>query len=376
MVKPNAVVRIVLSGGGTGGHLFPLIAVARQLAAQAAAAGQALELHYVGPTPQDAALLSAEGMRLHRIFAGKLPRYATWRVLFELLKFPVGLVQALGIMLVVMPDAVFAKGGYGSVPAVLAAWLYRIPVMIHETDTVPGLSNRLAARLARRVAITFPQTAQSFKEGKTILTGNPFRRPLLAGSVGRGRATFAIATDKPVLLILGGLQGAGPINDLVIASLRDLLVRYEVIHQTGERNYRQVVEEAKVEVGAGVEVSYHARPFLAEQELADAYAVANLVVLRAGSGISEIAALGKPAILIPLPHAAQDHQRENAYAYAHTGAALILEQGNLTPHLFAERISSLLDNPETIQKMSERAKAFARVDADEKIAEEVWGLMR
>lgn len=376
MLTPNAVVRIVLSGGGTGGHLFPLVAVARQLRAKAATSGHTLELHYVGPKPQDATWLTAEGIRLHGIFAGKLPRYATWRLACELLKFPIGFVQALVTMLAVMPDVVFAKGGYGSVPVVLTAWLYRIPVIVHESDTVAGLANRLTAMFVRRIAVAFPQTTRLFKEGKTVVTGNPIRQPLLAGSAERARAALGITTDKPVLLILGGSQGAEPINDLVIASLRDLLVRYEVIHQTGERNYREVVEEAKVEVGAGVEVSYHAWPFLIEQELADAYAVAQLVVSRAGSGIAELAALGKPAILIPLPHAAQDHQRENAYAYAHTGAALILEQGNLTPHLFAERISSLLDNPETMQKMSERAKAFAKIDADEKIAEEVWGLVR
>lgn len=375
MLQTNSVVRIVFSGGGTGGHIFPLIAVARELAAKAAAASRTVELHYVGPTPQDPVLLSAEGIRLHGIFAGKLPRYATWRLVFELLKLPVGFVQALGILLVVMPDVVFAKGGYGSVPVVLAAWLYRIPVMVHESDTVPGLANRLAAMFAHRIAVAFPQTATLFKEDKTVVTGNPIRRPLLAGSAERARAELGVTTDKPTLLILGGSQGAEPINDLVIASLRDLLIRYEVIHQTGERRYNQVIEEAKVEVGAGVEVGYHARPFFAEQELADVYALANLMVSRAGTSIFEIAALGKPAILIPLPSAAQDHQRENAYAYAHTGAALILEQGNLTPHLFAERISSLLDNSETIQKMSERAKAFAKIDADEKIAEEVWRLV-
>ncbi len=376
MIQPNAVVRIVLSGGGTGGHIFPLVAVARRLQAKATVRARLLELHYVGPKPQDAAGLSVEGIRLHGIFAGKLPRYATWRLLLELLKFPIGFVQALAAMLVVMPDVVFAKGGYGSVPVVVAAWLYRIPVVVHESDTVPGLANRLAAMFARRIAVAFPQTTKLFREGHTVVTGNPIRRPLLAGSAERARAELGITTDKPVLLILGGSQGAEPINDLVIVSLRDLLIRYEVVHQTGERRYNQVVEEAKVEVGAGVEVGYHVKSFFNEQELADAYAVASLVVSRAGTSIFEIAALGKPAILIPLPHAAQDHQRENAYAYAHTGAALILEQGNLTPHLFAERISSLLDNPETMQKMSERAKSFARLDADEKIAEELWELMR
>ncbi|MBI2625693.1 hypothetical protein HYW68_01430, partial [Candidatus Parcubacteria bacterium] len=182
------------------------------------------------------------------------------------------------------------------------------------------------------------------------------------------------APGKPVLLSLGGSQGAEAINELVISSLRDLLVRYEVIHQIVELSYPRVFEEAKVEIGAGLEVGYHPRPFLNEADLADAYAVANLIISRAGSGIFDIAALGKPSILIPLPSAAQDHQRENAYAYAHTGAALILEQGNLTAHLFVERISSLLENAETMEKMSERAKAFAKIDADEKIAEEVWQL--
>ncbi|MBI2624311.1 UDP-N-acetylglucosamine--N-acetylmuramyl-(pentapeptide) pyrophosphoryl-undecaprenol N-acetylglucosamine transferase [Candidatus Parcubacteria bacterium] len=336
---------------------------------------RAVELHYVGPKPQDPAVLLSEGIDTHFIFAGKLPRYFTWQLPFEFLKLPVGFVQSLTLIFAIMPDVVFAKGGFGSVPVSVAAWLYRIPLVMHESDAVVGLANRISAPLAARIGVAFPQAERLFNQSKAVVTGNPIRRPLLEGSAQRGREIFGILSGKPVLLIIGGSQGAEPINDLTVASLRDLLVRYDVIHQTGEKNYSAVVEEARVEVGAGLEAGYHARPFLSEDELAQAYAVADLIISRAGSGIFEIAALGKPSILIPLPSAAQDHQRENAYAYAHTGAALILEQGNLTPHLFAERISSLLDNPETMQKMSERAKAFAKIDADEKIAEEVLALV-
>ncbi|MBI3305025.1 UDP-N-acetylglucosamine--N-acetylmuramyl-(pentapeptide) pyrophosphoryl-undecaprenol N-acetylglucosamine transferase [Candidatus Parcubacteria bacterium] len=373
-LKPDVTARIVLSGGGTGGHLFPLVAVARQLAMKAAAQGRPLELHYVGPKPQAASTLTNEGVVTHFIFAGKLPRYYAWRLPWELVKLPISFVQTLVVLLKLMPDAVFAKGGYGSVPVALVAWLYRIPVFVHESDTIPGLANRIIAHVARRIAVAFPDAARFFRESKVTVTGNPLRRPLLEGSAARAREIFAIRTDKPILLILGGSQGAEAINDLVVASLRDLLIRYEVIHQVGEATFERVSEEAKVEIGTGLETGYHARPFLSEAELADAYAAASLIISRAGSGLFEIAALGKPAILIPLPSAAQDHQRENAYAYAHTGAALILEQGNLTPHLFAERISSLLEHPETTAQMDERAKAFAKIDADEKVAEEVWRL--
>ncbi|MBU3901234.1 undecaprenyldiphospho-muramoylpentapeptide beta-N-acetylglucosaminyltransferase [Patescibacteria group bacterium] len=373
--------RIALTGGGTGGHLFPILAVVQEIKNLInanifqipAGAGTSVEFMFIGPKTVGEEMLSIEGIAHKIIMAGKLRRYASLQNIFDIGKIPGGLVQALWHLFWFMPNVIFSKGGYGALPVVLAAWLYRIPVIIHESDSVPGLANKFCAFFSRRVAIAFDEAAKYFPKQKTALIGNPVRSSLLGGDKETSRQLFGLSLTKPVLLILGGSQGAQAINDLVLTSLLLIAPRCEIIHQCGPAN----AELAKQMLGDRAPSDYHLFPFLDNEQMRQALAAADLVVARAGAGtIAEIAALGKPSILIPLPNAAADHQLKNATEFANFGGTIIMEEMNLTPHLFRSEIFSLLDKPDLLKKMGENAKKFSRPDAAQKLAQEILNMAK
>lgn len=366
--------RIVLTGGGTGGHLYPIIAVTRELKNLFQQKGAtALEFMFIGPPTVGEQDLAKEGISHKTILAGKIRRYASLQNILDVIKMPLGVIQCLWHLFVFMPNVVFSKGGYGSVPAVLAAWIYRIPVLIHESDSIPGLANKFCVKFSKRIAISFTDAAQYFPKGKTALTGNPVRSGIFGGSKDEAKRIFGLSGTKPLLLFLGGSQGAQAINDVIFSSLPNLLLRCEIIHQCGETNYQSLKQIIKPETSAG----YVLFPFLNEEQMRYAFAAADLVISRAGAGsIAEIAALGKPSILAPLPNSAADHQLKNALEYARFGATLVLEQMNLTPNLLQNRIFALLDNPDLLKKMSENALRFNPPDAATKIAQEVLNIAK
>ncbi len=300
--------RIVLTGGGTAGHLFPIIAVAREIKKIAQQKSELVEFMFIGPKTIGQEELTKEAIANRQIMAGKLRRYASLQNIFDIFKIPAGILQALWILFFFMPNAVFSKGGYGSVPVVIAAWIYRIPVLIHESDATPGLANKFAAKFSKRVAVSFLDSAKYFPTKKTAVTGNPVRDDIFNGSKEEAKRIFGITDTKPVLLVLGGSQGAQPINDIIFASLIILLQRYEIIHQCGEGNlksFKQLISGEKLP-------GFFLYPFLNGEQLRHAFAAADLVISRAGAGtIAEIAALGKPSITIPLPNSAADHQTKN-----------------------------------------------------------------
>lgn len=359
--------KILLTGGGTGGHLFPLIAAVRQIRKSDISA----EFLFIGPDSFGQNILQQEKIPYKIIFSGKLRRYPSLRIVLDAFGFILGFFQSLWHVLIFMPDVIFSKGGYGSLPVVLAGWLYKIPILIHESDSIPGLVNSICGRFAKRIGVSFAETINYFSAQKTALVGNPVREEILNGSKEKAKEIFNLVGGKSVLLIIGGSQGAQAINEIVINTLPRLLEKCEIIHQCGEKNYENIkksVEEKQ---------NYHLLPFLDEIQLKNAYAAADLVISRAGAGsIFEIAACAKPSILIPLPGSAAMHQKENAYNYAKTGATIVLEQANLTPNMFQGRISQLLENPSLLQQMSECAKKFYRPDAAEKIAEELLNLAK
>ncbi|TSC53680.1 MAG: hypothetical protein LiPW39_139, partial [Parcubacteria group bacterium LiPW_39] len=339
--------RIVLTGGGTGGHLFPIIAVARELKNLVQqnvfqippGEGATIEFMFIGPETIGEEMLASEGIVHKTIMAGKFRRYPSMQNIFDIFKIPLGFLQSLWHLFFFMPNVVFSKGGYGSVPVVLAAWVYHIPILIHESDAVPGVANKFCAKFSKRVAISFNEAAKYFKEGKTALTGNPVRSGILGGSKEQAKNIFGLSGQKPVLLILGGSQGAQALNDVVFEALPSLLGRCEIIHQCGPNNLDSIKQLLENKIPAG----YFLYPFLNEEELRQAYGAADLIISRAGAGsIAEISALAKPSILVPLPNSAADHQNKNALEFAHFGATIVLEQMNLTPHLFQSQIFSLL----------------------------------
>ena len=269
------------------------------------------------------------------------------------------------------PDIVYSKGGYGSFPVVVSAKVLGIPVFLQESDIVPGLASRQVSKYAAGIFVSFPKT-EFFPARKVILAGNPVRQEIFNGSKAEAMTAFNLKGGRPLILVIGGSQGAQRINDKILDAMPTLLNEYELIHVTGPRNFEQIVKESKIMVKPDQLAYYHPLGFADERAIANAYAAADLIISRAGAGsIFEIAAVKKPSVLIPLPEAAQNHQMKNAYAYAQNGAALVIEENNFTNHLFLERIHDLFAAPETLAAMSEAAAQFARLDAGEVIANHI-----
>ena len=364
--------RILLTGGGTGGHITPLVAVARELKKIGKEKGiNNLELFYVGPDGMAKDFLEKEGVVIKAILAGKMRRYFSFKIFTDIFKIPVGLIQALWHIFWIMPDVCFGKGGYGSFSAVVACWIFRAPILLHESDSIPGSVNRKLSGFAKRIAVSFSVAERFFLKEKTALVGNPIRDSICQGQRDRAGQTLRLSGGRSVIFIFGGSQGAQAINQAVIAILSGLLEKYEIIWKTGSVNYEQVMKEIKDLFGQ-IPSSCHILGFLNEEQVADAFAVSDLIISRAGSAnIFEIAACGRPSIIIPLPDSASGHQRENALEYARSGGTEIIEQENLTPHIFLAEIDKIMKDNELRQRMSASAKSFARPDAERRIAEEL-----
>ena len=366
--------KILFTGGGTGGHIFPIIAICREI--KKMETNQNFEFFYIGPEDDlSSLLLPKEGIKVKTVMAGKVRRYwepkSTIQNLIDILiKIPIGTLQALFYIFFLGPDIIFSKGGYGSLPAVIAGWLLQTPIFLHESDAAPGLANRITSKLALEIFVSFPVSkTEYFNPKKIISVGNPIRKDLLGGSPKEGKVFFRLTLEKPTILILGGSQGSQRINDTIISALPDFVSNFEIIHQVGQRNFKQVKDEIKVLLREDLNRYYHVFPFLRETELKYALAAADIIISRAGAGtIFEIAAMGKPSILIPLPESAQCHQVKNAYAYADTGAAIVIEETNLTPHFLLEKLKYLSSHKKELEYMSVMAKFFSRPKAAKIIA--------
>lgn len=366
------MLNILFTGGGTGGHIYPIIAVARELRSLAQKNNVPLEMVFAGPSDFNLELISQEGITVYRIPAGKLRRYASLKAPLDMLKAFFGFFYALFLVWWIMPDVIFAKGGYGSLNIGLVGRLYGIPLMVHDSDSAPGLVSRILGKIASRVAISFPGAASFFSGGKTAFVGNPVRASLLQGSKEEAKSTFSLQADRTLLLVLGGSQGSQRINEIVAAILNDLLPGYEIIHQVGTDNIGEYEKQIKEVYGVDEQRMkyYHIKGYLSEKEEACALAAADIVISRAGSGsIYEIASWGKPAILVPLAEAAYDHQRLNAFYYARTGAATVIEEANISPHILLNEIKGIGESKNRQMDMSKAAKAFAKPDAAQKIAQ-------
>jgi len=372
--------KVLFTGGGTGGHIIPIIAVAREL--RRIHPEPDLEFFYMGPSDQfDDILLPQEGIKAYAVKAGKIRRSWGPKAFFQnlfgfFIKTPLGILNAFRIIFFLGPDIIFSKGGYGTIPATIAGWILRVPIFLHESDAVPGKANQFAAKFATEIFVSFPHT-RLLPEKKIMLVGNPIRRRLLSGSREEANSLFQLSGNRQLILVLGGSQGAQRVNDMLLLVLDDALKEYEIIHQTGDKNYQQVQREARVVINEDRQKYYHPVPFLKETELRHAYAAADFIISRAGSGsIFEIAAAGTPSILIPLPEAAQNHQIANAYAYTADRAAIVLEEGNMLPHFFLQRIKSILSDPSEIELMSNAALDFAKPEASKIISEYILEYLR
>lgn len=367
--------KIVFAGAGSGGHIFPLIAVAREIKKiykeTIIFQEEPLEMLYFGPKDlyfDD--LMKQDGIRVRNISAGKLRRYISFQNIIDIFfRIPWGFIQMFFYILFIAPDMVFSKGGYGSLPTVFWSWIFQIPIFMHESDIVPGLANKFLSRFAKEIFTSFPET-EYFPPSRMIQVGNPIRREITGGSKEEGQKIFNLKGNKPTIFIVGGSQGAQKVNELVLTILPEFLANFEIIHQTGPKNFKQAQSEAEGILSEEYRTEYHIVPFLEEDKLKHAYAAADFIISRAGSGsIFEIASYGKPCILIPLPTSAQDHQVRNAFAYAESGGGIVFEETNLTPHIFLEKIKYMFAHPDEMAIMKQKAIEFARPKAAAVIAE-------
>lgn len=367
--------KIVLTGGGTGGHIIPLVAVANKIKEKVGQSGGEVQFMFVGPDGKmEQDLMQQAGIPTKRVMTGKMRRYFSILNIVDIFKVPIGVLQSLWVLLVYMPDAIFSKGGYASVPVVLAGWIYRIPILIHESDSVPGMTNEVLCKLANRVAVAYEEAEENFPAAQVVLTGNPLRDDINKGDPNEARKIFSLIESKKVIFIWGGSQGAKNINDKIINILPELLKKYQIIHQTGENNLEENKRKAgELGIKAGHD-GYYPIAFIGD-ELKHFLAISDLIISRAGaSSISEIAANKKPCILIPLENSANNHQKMNALAVSRRGGCVVLEENNLGGNLLISRIDEVMENNELREKLSENIGKFYHPDATEIIAEGIIGL--
>jgi UDP-N-acetylglucosamine--N-acetylmuramyl-(pentapeptide) pyrophosphoryl-undecaprenol N-acetylglucosamine transferase len=370
---------IVLTGGGSGGHIYPLIAVAEALQAKCDALHVPAAFAYLGPKDPYSALLSQRGVPVYPIASGKLRRYFSPQNFLDAPKFVIGFFQALYHLYVIMPDVVFSKGGTGALPVVIAAWFYRIPVAIHDSDAQPGMTNVSSGKFATRVFLSFARAAAYFKGNKVMITGAPLRTELLGPRIAKEAAKEAMGFDKTQMLtlVIGGSQGAQRINEFVLTNITQFISMTSVLNQTGPGNFAEVQKLSTVALANApityryVAVGYFGGASGAGNDMQTAYAAADVVVARSGSSVCELAAYGLPAILIPLTESANDHQRVDAYEFAKSGAAIVIEEANLLPGIFFAQLKNILTDADLRAKMSAASSSFFIPGAADKIADEL-----
>lgn len=371
---------IVFTGGGSGGHFYPIIAIAEALNDLANERRLlAPKLYYLSPDVFDTKALFENGVSFIRIPAGKVRRYRSILNFTDMFTTLAGVCHALVTLFRLYPDVVVSKGGYGSVPTVLAARLLRIPVVIHESDSKPGRANLLAAGFAQKIAISFESAAAFFPEkvrSRIARTGTPIRKELMRVVPEGARQYLGLEPNIPTVLILTGSLGAVRINETVITALPALLAFANVIHQTGRANFKNVEAVTGVMLAKDPHASrYHPFDFLSDISLQRVAGVADVIISRAGAGtISEIGLWKKPAILVPIPESVSHDQRSNAYAYARTGAAVVLEEANLTPHLLASEAQRIVQDKDLSARMTAAATGFTDPDAARILADAVLGI--
>lgn len=371
---------IVFTGGGTGGHFYPIIAIAEAMR-DIIREEHLVEpkLYFLAPTSFDEKALFENGISYISIPAGKSRRYFSIANLAGVFITIAGTLSAIVTLFRLYPDVVMSKGGYGSVPTILAARLLRIPVIIHESDAKPGRANLLAAKFAVKIAISFESAAKFFPkkvQNRIARTGIPIRKALMRIEAEGAEQYLGLDTKVPTILILGGSQGAQKINETVLSALADLVVFANIIHQTGQAHFKNVQGVSRVVLEDNPYASrYHPVNYLSEISLQRSAAVATIVVSRAGaSSIAEIGLWKKPSIIIPIPETVSHDQRTNAYAYARTGAAIVLEEENLTPHLLISEIQRVVNDPVLTKRMSASAEGFTDPDAARILAKAVLGI--
>jgi UDP-N-acetylglucosamine--N-acetylmuramyl-(pentapeptide) pyrophosphoryl-undecaprenol N-acetylglucosamine transferase len=348
--------RVVIAGGGTGGHLYPGIALAKALKKH----DKEMDITFVG-TKQgiESKVLPQEGFPLKTIKSAGLLGKKGVNQIFSLLKIPIGILQSIAFLMQKKPGLVVGVGGYVSGPLVFSAWILRIPILIHEQNSIPGATNKLLGKIADKVAVSFNESLKYFPANKTIETGNLIREELAVTK----KETSPSPSGKFNVLVLGGSQGAHSINAGMVEAvdvLSEKKNQLHIVHQTGESDYDQVKNQY-VQKGVSADV----RPFI--HDMAEQYKKAGLIICRAGATtLAEITALGKMSVLIPYPHATHNHQEHNARILESSKAALMILDKDVTGERLAQVITSAMEQPEKRSAMENNCFALGKRDATQK----------
>lgn len=359
--------KILLTGGGTGGHLIPLLSVVAEIRKR----DEKAQFLFVGPKSDFNDALRAVGIEVREVSAGKIRRYFSWENFIDIFKVLIGTDEALFYILKFKPDVVFSKGGFASFPAVLAASYLRVPILTHESDTVPGLANKIIGKFASKIFISFPKTKDYFPESKVVVSGNPIRGDILEGNKGMARDFFKCWEELPVLMVFGGSQGAQKINEILSESLGEILQKFQVIHICGAKNLEDIKNKFDA-LNVENKNRYKIYPYLHE-EMKDAFAISDFVISRAGANsLSEIIALQKPSLIIPLSTAANNHQYHNAKYFVDENLVLMVEEKELDKNKFLEKVEELLSRKdELVDNLKEYNNSMGGKKPAEIIAEEI-----
>ena len=333
---------IVLTGGGTAGHVTPNIALMGRLKEQG------YQISYIGSyNGIEKTLIEELGIPYYGISSGKLRRYFDLKNFTDPFRVLKGFSEARKLLKQLKPDVVFSKGGFVTVPVVVAAGRLKIPAIIHESDMTPGLANKLCIPSAVKVCCNVPETKGHLPEGKAVVTGTPIRPELLQGDADKGRAFTGFTSEKPVIMIIGGSLGAQAVNDAIRRILPELLKDFQVVHLCGKGKR----DDSKNDLKGYVQYEY------IESELADLFAMADIVISRAGANaICELQALKKPNLLIPLSaNASRGDQILNARSFEKQGFSMVLEEEDITDEVLLRAVHDLYDRRETYRAAMENA---------------------
>jgi UDP-N-acetylglucosamine--N-acetylmuramyl-(pentapeptide) pyrophosphoryl-undecaprenol N-acetylglucosamine transferase len=355
-------VRIVLTGGGTGGHIYPALSVAQCLAGD--------EILYVGTADgPEATIVPRAGVPFRTVPSRKLSRRPTPGAILALAVAAWGVLKGAALLRAWKPDVVLGTGGYASAGIMFAAALLRIPTVVHEANVAPGRVNRLLARLCTRVALTYEASAPCFPAAKRVLTGMPVRPDLLQADPTHARLEYGLRPDVPTLLVSGGSGGAQTLNRAVAGALplfgkgRRHGAEVQIVHQTGKSHLETVLKE----VGEAPPF-YHPAAYV--EDMPALLAAAAMIVCRGGSStLAEVTAMGLPAIVVPYPYAVADHQTGNARALADAGAAVLIRDAEFTAERLVQGAASILGDPARAESMRAASRSLGKPDAAQRVAD-------
>lgn len=365
--------KIVFTGGGTSGHFYPLMAVAEQVL-QETYSRKLIQpkMYYFASNSYNSNMLYERGIVYVPIPSGKLRVYFSFRNIIDSFKTFFGFFVAFFRLLVIYPDVIFAKGGYDSLPTSLAAFILRIPIVLHESDSVPGRVSRIVSKLSNRVALSYKESASYFDNKNLAYTGQPIIEKYLPESNYQRHYLDSSSVARKTILITGGSQGSTRINDAVLQILPQLCAKYRVIHQVGDANVEDIKKRAGVILEFQSKENYFVEGTL---DFSTIYPSTDLAIARSGSSLFELAAWQIPTIAIPLPESHADHQKQNALIAEKVGWLKMVLEENVAPSILLNQIDTILSSREIYEGMATRAQGFTQIDASKVIANELINIV-